>query len=240
MQVELAGVQRPAQRGQQAEPVGGVAVARRVVHLDAGVLLLGQVHRDVGAAHELLDVGAVLGVQRDADARLELEQHLLELERLDERVADPAGDVRRRRGRSPMLRQDDGELVAAQPGHQVLAGRSTPWIRCATSSSSRSPTWWPRVSLTSLNRSRSSSATENRGDVAGARTASSSRCSRYLRLGRPVSGSCSALCCSTSDIRAVLCTANIGMSSSGTYHGLAIAASTTSGDSASTAAVVTT
>ena len=35
-------------------------------------------------------------------------------------------------------------------------------MRCATISSSRSPTWWPRVSLTSLNRSRSSSATESR------------------------------------------------------------------------------
>ncbi len=119
VQLELVGVQRAAQRGQQAEPVGRVAVPGGVVHLDAGVLLLGQVHRDVGPAHQLLDVGAVVGVDGDPDARLQLEEHLLEVERLDQRVAHPArhvGDVVVR----PDVGHHHGELVAAEPGHQVL------------------------------------------------------------------------------------------------------------------------
>ena len=119
VQLELARVQGSAQRCEQAEPVGRVAVAGGVVHLDAGVLLLGQVHRDVGAMHELFDVGAVVGVDRDPDARLELEQHVLELERLDERVAHPTGDVGGVRCRR-QLRHDDGELVAAQAGDEVV------------------------------------------------------------------------------------------------------------------------
>ena len=50
VQLELAVVDRPAQRAEQAEPVGEWRSRVGGVDLDAGALVLGDVHRDVGAA----------------------------------------------------------------------------------------------------------------------------------------------------------------------------------------------
>ena len=118
-------VERAAQRGQQAEPVGGVEVVVGVVHLDAGLQPLGQVHRDVGASHQLVRLDAVLRVHRDADAGLHLEHHLLEGERLDQRVADPAGQLDRLAVRRDP-RQVHRELVAAQARHHVVRAQHAP------------------------------------------------------------------------------------------------------------------
>jgi len=82
VQLELAGLDRLAERGEGAQTVGGVAVAVGGVGLDAGALLLRDVTRDVGVLHQRGGVVAVLGEQRDADRALELEQHPLEVERL--------------------------------------------------------------------------------------------------------------------------------------------------------------
>ena len=65
-----------------------------------------------------LAVGAVLGVERDADADADLEHQTLDRERLPQRLDQALGDPARRReiGRA---RQQDRELVAAQPGDGV-------------------------------------------------------------------------------------------------------------------------
>ena len=87
-------------------------------------------------------------------------------------------------------RQQHGELVTAEPGHQVRRAR-------ARGASGRRPRAAPRrpprgrgVSLTCLKRSRSSSSTAN--GLPAAVTASASRACSCARLARPVSGSCSA------------------------------------------------
>jgi hypothetical protein len=49
---------------------------------------LGAVHRDVGLLDERLDVGAVLGVERDADAGLCIDLDVLELEGRAQRCRD--------------------------------------------------------------------------------------------------------------------------------------------------------
>ena len=91
--------------------VGGVELAARVV-------VLGQVHRDVRTLEQRVDVVAVLGIEGDADARLEVEPDALELERAPQLGADLLGDpervvlVRHRR-------QQQAELVAAEARDRV-------------------------------------------------------------------------------------------------------------------------
>ena len=64
--------------------------------------------------------------------------------------------------------------------------RTTVLSRSATSHSRVSPCWWPRVSLTSLNRSRSSSSRPKRSPVrALASTSASSRSPNSDRFGHP-------------------------------------------------------
>ena len=139
---------------EQAEPVRRVPVAGRGVGLDAGALVLGDVHRDVGAAAAAARTSVpCVGGQGDADAALELEQHALELERLGQGDADAAGDLERRSS----SRTPDSSTANSSPPRRatVSSGRTASRSRCATICRSRSPVWWPRVSLTSLNRSRS-------------------------------------------------------------------------------------
>jgi hypothetical protein len=64
----------------------------------------------------------VVGVEGDADAGLELEQHVGEREGLDERVVDAAGQ-RHRRAVRPEPWQQDGELVTAEPRHEVVGAQ---------------------------------------------------------------------------------------------------------------------
>ena len=80
-----------------------------------------------------------------------------------------------------------------RPGDTVSPGRRTRCSRRATSTSSSSPTSWPRVSLTLLkpSRSRNKSASEV-GRRRERATATLRRSSISSRLGRPVSGSWSA------------------------------------------------
>ena len=78
--------------------------------------------------------------------------------------------------------------------------RATRWSvtawpsRCATAVSSWSPMWWPRVSLTTLNPSRSMKQTPSRLPAAASVNARVSRSVNSARLGRPVSGSWLAWC----------------------------------------------
>ncbi len=103
--------------------------------------------------------------------------------------------------------------------------------RCATSSSRRSPAWWPSVSLISLKWSRSISIT---AEATSARRpaviACSMRSRNSVRLGRPVSASCSDWCSLAIAARPPRWTARNGSSSSSSAGRLNSAASTTIGE----------
>ena len=83
------------------------------------------------------------------------------------------------------------ELVAAEARHGVAGADAGRARRAATSTSSWSPASWPRLSLTSLKRSRSRNRPRSacrRGAARRAR-ACSRRSRKSVRLGSPVSGS---------------------------------------------------
>ena len=71
-----------------------------------------------------------------------------------------------RRRRVGDARQQHGELVAAEPGDRVAVAQRRAAAAAPTCCSSRSPSWWPSVSLISLKRSRSISSTASRLAVA--------------------------------------------------------------------------
>jgi hypothetical protein len=75
--------------------IGAVVVAHLGVDLAAAGLLLGDVHRDVGALEERMDVVPVLGIEGDSDARFDLESEPVDRERLLEGPAELARDGRR-------------------------------------------------------------------------------------------------------------------------------------------------
>ena len=83
-----------------------------------------------------------------------------------------------------------------------IPGRSTSAIRRPIPRSSSSPAWWPRPSLTSLKRSRSMKNTETTSPRRCRRASPwPSRSRKRARFGKPVSGSCSAWCASSSSMR---------------------------------------
>ena len=87
--------------------------------------------------------------------------------------ADPLGDPPRLLDVDDRV-EDDPELVAAEAGDRVARAAGAPTSRWPTAARSRSPTAWPRLSLMTLNRSRSSRMT-----AIG---------SASVRLGRPGRG----------------------------------------------------
>ena len=111
---DLAVVERAPQVARERQPDEVVRVLLARVALDARAARLRLVHRDVGALHQRLDVAAVLGVGRHADAEADVEPHAGDVERLAERAAHAVGD--QERGVGVLARQQDGELVAAEPG----------------------------------------------------------------------------------------------------------------------------
>ena len=134
---------------------------------------LGVVHRDVGALDQRVHVVAVVGAERDADARLELDRDAAQRERAAERVVQAAGQLGHRargragRGAARRTRRRRGGPACRRGAARRAAGR-----RPRTSSSS--PWSWPSVSLTSLKRSRSiSSSAASRSSRADAAIAPS-------------------------------------------------------------------
>ena len=103
--------------------------------------------------------------------------------------------------------------------------------RRATSSSRRSPAWWPSVSLISLKWSRSISIT---AEATSARRPEAIACSilsrKSVRLGSPVSASCSDWCSLAIAARPPRWTARNGSSSSSSAGSENSAASTTTGE----------
>ena len=79
----------------------------------------------------------------------------------------------------------------------VSPGRTASWSLRAAWTSSSSPAWCPMVSLTALKPSRSMKSTAvSRSEERRPDSAWPTRSVNRARLGRSVSGSCSALCCS--------------------------------------------
>ena len=119
---ELALLERAAQLAGERQPRGAVGLLRAVVGLDAGAPALGDVHGDVGAAQERVDVAAVVGRDRHADARLGAHDDPVDVDRLRD---VPAQRLRKadRLHRVGDAREDDRELVAAEAGYRVARAR---------------------------------------------------------------------------------------------------------------------
>lgn len=110
-----------ATEGEPAQ-VGGVAGRRVRGGPPAGAL--GLVHRHVGTAQQLGHPAAGR-CDGDATAGLHADPHAVQFERLVQGGQQGVGPVRGHR-RCGQPAQQDGELVAAEPGHQVArAGRGT-------------------------------------------------------------------------------------------------------------------
>ena len=92
---------------------------------EAAAGLLGGVHRDVGALLERLVVLAVQRVHGDADARVDLEPHALEHERLAQVHEQVLGDRGAVAG-GLHAREQDAELVAAEAGDGVGLAQREP------------------------------------------------------------------------------------------------------------------
>jgi hypothetical protein len=116
----LARAQRMAQVGEQGEPVGGLRVVLGAVVDDAAALALGDVHRDVRAAHDVhADRRVARWLARDADARADAQLDAVDRQRRLDRDGDGVGERARLRGRAD--RGDDDELVAAGPPDEGAA-----------------------------------------------------------------------------------------------------------------------
>ena len=118
VQHELAVDDRAPQVEREPQALDGVPVVPRGVDGAALARLLGQVHRDVGAAQERRGVVAVLGRDGDADADVGGELVALDGDRLVQRLQQVAGGGDRLG--LPGARQQHRELVAAEPRQGVL------------------------------------------------------------------------------------------------------------------------
>ncbi len=123
MQLEAALVDRPPEPALEREALDGGCVHRgRVVLIRGAPLLLGVVHRRVGVADQRLGRLSVLGVRRYADAGRHDHVRLLGPDRLRQMLENPARH-RARRETVARLRQQDHELVAAEPREDRLGDR---------------------------------------------------------------------------------------------------------------------
>ena len=118
---ELAGLEGGAELAHQREPLAAVVVAPGEVDLVAGAHALGLVHRDVGALQQPHGVRRVVGVERDADAGVDVHVDAADRERLLERRAQ--AQPRGAGGRLVAGLEDDRELVAAEARERVVAAQ---------------------------------------------------------------------------------------------------------------------
>ena len=119
VQDELARVgEGGAQLGDQRQAERAVVVEHPVVHRQPQMRLLRDVHGDIRVLQQGLEIGAVLRRDGDADAGLDVEAGSLEHERSGEFGPD-APAQRLRVHRIGNVRQQDDELVTAEPGDAV-------------------------------------------------------------------------------------------------------------------------
>ncbi len=118
VEVELVVLEGPAQVGLHTHLLLHEAPQLGAVELEPGAFGLGAVHGQVGRLEQRVEVAPVLGVHGDADAGADGDLVAL--------VGGAAGHVRHHAGRDAAggggvahLGEEDGELVAAEPCHQV-------------------------------------------------------------------------------------------------------------------------
>lgn len=137
VELHLTGVQRAPQIPEEPEPVRGVAVALRLVHLHARTVALGLVHRHVRAPEQPFGVQRVVRVDGDSGARLQDQGQTVQIQwggQLGDQMAgDPLGAGGGVRGR-----QEHGEFVTAEPRGLRSSG-SASLRRSAICRSSLSP-----------------------------------------------------------------------------------------------------
>ncbi len=126
VEAQLAARDRDGQPGPELELVHRCLVHRRLEHLEAALApALGQVHRDVGVADEVVGRPVVGAGDGYADAGPHGEAVPAAVERLAEHPKDPLGDACRDRGIA-VVRERDDELVAAEPGRRVAVADGAP------------------------------------------------------------------------------------------------------------------
>ncbi len=155
MELELPGGQGVLEIGFHRAPLLGFPIHVLLEEaMPAPALGFGLIERHVGVLEQIVRRLAVVGKQGDAHARADRDFQAVD----DCRSAKAARSVRTTtsptcEGEATSI-EDDGEFVAAEPRRQIAVA-SASRNRCATIRSKRSPVGWPKVSLTSLNRSRS-------------------------------------------------------------------------------------
>jgi hypothetical protein len=123
--VELAASEAARQLGAQLVPRDDGGVDRRLEHRYA--VLAGRlrgVHRDVGVAQQLVGADA-RARRRDADADADVDLPPVERERPAQRLDDAVGHAGRP-GKARVVVEQDGELVAAEPGRDVAGSHGRP------------------------------------------------------------------------------------------------------------------
>jgi hypothetical protein len=115
---ELVAGDRALQVARQLAALQRLGLHLRREERVSAALALGRVHRQVGLAHEVLERRGVVGRDRDARRRGQLDGLALELEAAPERVERPLRGVRRTVRRIDRLQQDR-ELVPAQADDEV-------------------------------------------------------------------------------------------------------------------------
>jgi hypothetical protein len=142
---------------------------------------LGLVHGGVGVAQHVVGIGVAEGAEGDADAGVPVTSVPATMKRLAQRGPSAARPAPRRRARVRCGRP--GSRTRRRPAApRTSCGRSFSWMRRATCTSNSSPAVWPRLSLTSLKRSKSRNITAK--GTAGRRAAARHR----ARPGIPGSG----------------------------------------------------
>ena len=140
MDLEAAVGQRLAQILLHGQPRLGAGIHRRLEEaIGPAAVGLGGVHRQVGVLDQLVEIGAVLRRQRDADAGVGRKLVAEALIGLPDRLVDPRDefdDV----GGVPDGGLDHGEFVAAEPRDRDRSRLMQPLMRVATAFSSSSPT----------------------------------------------------------------------------------------------------
>ena len=120
VELELAAVQRHPQLLGDPHALMNFTVEVVAVEAEAvAALVLGAVKRQIGLHHHRLGTGGFGREQGDADARGDADLVALDAERHGQKLADPGGKFPGGL-RIGDCRQQNGELVAAEPRHQVL------------------------------------------------------------------------------------------------------------------------
>ena len=114
----VAGVERAAQVAEQDQLRRRVRVAVGLVDAHAAATGLRDVHRDVGALEQRLDVVGVVGQEREADRGLDVQHEAVDDVGLGERTEHALGEHRAVVDAAHRLEQDR-ELVTAEARHGV-------------------------------------------------------------------------------------------------------------------------